>query len=73
MLQGKKNMASIYETIKSRFLLTTFLTPPEGNDMGSGTERKMEGKNNGGGKREIMSGNVLVILIKWKCILSSSY
>ena len=66
-------MASICETIKSRFLLTTFLTPPEGNDMGSGTERKMEGESNGGGEREIMRRIVLVILIKWKCILSSSY
>lgn len=28
MLQGKKNMASIWETIKSRFLPTTFLIPP---------------------------------------------
>lgn len=70
---GKENMASIYETIKSQFQPTTFLTRPEGNDMGSSTERKMEGENNGGGKREIMSGIVVVILIKWKCILSSSY
>lgn len=29
-LQGKKNMAPIWETIKSRFLPTTFLTPQRG-------------------------------------------
>lgn len=73
MLQGKKNMASIWETIKSRFRATTFLIPPEGNDTGSGRERKTEGERDGEGKREIISENVLVILIKWKCILSSSY
>lgn len=33
----------------------------------------MKGERDEGGKREIMSENVLVILIKWKCILSSYY
>lgn len=46
-------MTSISGTIKSRFLPTIFLSPhhspaAEGNDMGSGTERKMEGEREGG-------------------------
>lgn len=73
MLQGKKNMAAMWETIISRFLATTFLTRPEGIDTGSGAGGRMEGEKDGGGKREIMSESVLVILIKWKCFLSSSY
>lgn len=45
-------MTSISGTIKSRFLPTIFLSPhhspaAEGNDMGSGTERKMEGGREG--------------------------
>lgn len=54
-LQGMKNMASILETIKSRFQPTTFPTPPEGNDTGSGTERNIEEERDGGGKRKIMN------------------
>ena len=75
MLQGKKNMASIWETIKSRFLPTTFLTPrpQRGMTRVAGTENKMEGERDREGKTEILSENVLVILIKWNCILSSSY
>lgn len=47
MLQGKKNMALIWETIKSRFLPTTFLTPQRGLTWAAARkercgERKME-------------------------------
>lgn len=69
-------MASICKTIKSRFQPTTFLIPPEGGGWhGLQHREKDEGERErgAGGRREIMSENVLVILIKWKCILSSSY
>lgn len=36
MLLGKKNMAQIWETIKSRFLPTTFLKPLRGMTWGAG-------------------------------------
>lgn len=41
MLQGKKNIVSIWETIKSRFLPTTFLTPQRGLTRAAAQEEKL--------------------------------